>query len=208
MLEMNLFGSILGKFIDVGFIALLIVFQQEIRRFLLFVGTNDIFSKGVFKKGLFDFKSQNDKNRTLDTNAIVTACKYMSETKTGALIVIAKSNDLNYYASTGDILEAKVSTRILESIFYKNSPLHDGAAIISKNIITGVRCVLPATEQDNFPANLGMRHRAAVGVTELTDSIAIIVSEQTGDISIAKGGELHKKSEKNELADFLLKEFN
>lgn len=190
VLNMHLFGSILGKFIDVGFIALLIVFQQELRRFLLFIGTSDFFANGKLNKVLTNFKLKNSKEPTLDINAIVKACKNMSATKTGALIILTTNNDLKFYINTGDEINAKVSVRMIESIFYKNSPLHDGAIIISNNIITGARCVLPVTELDDFPAHLGMRHRAAVGITENTDAIAITVSEQTGDITYTKGGEL------------------
>jgi len=208
MLNMQLFGSILGKFIDVGFIALLIVFQQELRRFLLLIGTSDIFTKGKLKKGLFDFKWQaTASEKSLDINSIVKACEYMGETKTGALIILTTNNDLKFYANTGDIIDAKVSVRILESIFYKNSPLHDGAVIIANNKITGARCVLPVTEQDNFPAHLGMRHRAAVGITESTDALAIIVSEQTGEISFAKGGKLQTHLSPEALRELLEKEF-
>jgi diadenylate cyclase len=206
-LNMNLFGSILGKFIDVGFIALLIVFQQELRRFLLFIGTSDIFTTRKFGKGLFDFKWQVNKEQTLDINAIVKACKNMSESKTGAIIILTKNNDLKFYANTGDAIHAKVSVRIIESIFYKNSPLHDGAVIISNNIITGARCVLPVTENIDFPAHLGMRHRAAVGITESTDSIAIVVSEQTGEISIAKEGKLMHTLTPQRLRELLETEF-
>lgn len=207
-LNMHLFGSILGKFIDVGFIALLIVFQQELRRFLLFIGTSDVFAKGKFKKGVFDFKWQSKKESGLDINAIVKACKNMSESKTGALIVLTTNNDLKFYVNTGDALNAKVSVRMIESIFYKNSPLHDGAIIISDNVITGARCVLPVTEHDDFPAHLGMRHRAAVGITENTDCVAIVVSEQTGEISFSKGGELKHALTPERLRELLEKEFS
>lgn len=206
-LKMHLFGSILGKFIDVGFIALLIVFQQELRRFLLFIGTSDVFAKGKFKKGVFDFKWQTKKESGLDINAIVKACKNMSESKTGALIVLTTNNDLKFYVNTGDALNAKVSVRMIESIFYKNSPLHDGAIIITNNSISGARCVLPVTEHDDFPAHLGMRHRAAVGITENTDSLAIVVSEQTGEISFSKGGELKHALTPERLRELLEKEF-
>lgn len=206
-LNMSLFGSILNKFIDVGFIALLIVFQQELRRFLLFIGTSDVFTPGKLSKGLFDFKWQVKAEQTLDINAIVKACKNMGESKTGAIIILTKNNDLKFYANTGDSIQAKVSVRIIESIFYKNSPLHDGAVIISNNIITGARCVLPVTENTDFPAHLGMRHRAAVGITESTDSIAIVVSEQTGEISIAKEGKLTHSLNPQRLKELLEKEF-
>ena len=208
VLNMQLFGSILSKFIDVGFIALLIVFQQEIRRFLLFIGTSDLFRNGKLSKGLFDFKWQVNNEQLLDINAIVKACKNMSESKTGAIIILTKNNDLKFYANTGDAIDAKVSVRIIESIFYKNSPLHDGAVIISNNKITGARCVLPVTEDSDFPAHLGMRHRAAVGITENTDAIALIVSEQTAEISFSKQGNLIHTLTAQRLRELLEKEFN
>jgi len=206
-LNMKLFGSILSKFIDVGFIALLIVFQQELRRFLLFIGTSDFFRKGRISKSLFDFKWQANTEQTLDINSIVKACKNMSETKTGAIIILTKNNELKFYTNTGDIINAAVTVRMLESIFYKNSPLHDGAVIISNNHIVAARCVLPVTENDDFPAHLGMRHRAAVGITENTDAIAIVVSEQTGEISFTKEGELTHSLTSERLKELLEKEF-
>lgn len=189
-LDMSLFSSILGKFIDVGVIALLIVFQQELRRFLLFIGTTEFLDKGSIGKGWFDFKLDVRKTSGLDISAVVKACKNMSESKTGAIIVITTNSELKFYANTGDPIEAKVSVRMLESIFYKNSPLHDGAVIIRANKIVAARCVLPVTEDPDFPAHLGMRHRAAVGITETSDALAVVVSEQTGEISFSKGGEL------------------
>lgn len=206
--NMQLFGSILGKFIDVGFIALLIVFQQELRRFLLFIGTSDFFTKRKSGKGLFDFRWQMNKVQNLDLNAILKACKNMSEARTGAILILTKNNELKFYANTGDMIDAKVSVRMIESIFYKNSPLHDGAVIISDNTIKAARCVLPVTENDNFPAHLGMRHRAAVGITENTDAIAIVVSEQTGEISFAKEGELKHALTIEKLKELLEKEFS
>ncbi len=206
-LGMQLFGSILGKFIDVGFIALLIVFQQELRRFLLYIGTADFFTKGKIKKSFFDFKWNVSSAQMLDINSIVKACKNMSESKTGAIIILTKNNELKFYANTGDVIDAKVNVRMIESIFYKNSPLHDGAVIISNNIITAARCVLPVTENSDFPAHLGMRHRAAVGITENTDAIAIVVSEQTGEISISKEGELKHTLTPERLRELLEKEF-
>lgn len=208
VLNMHLFGSILGKFIDVGFIALLIVFQQEIRRFLLFIGTSDIYGTGRISKVFTDFKWQANKEPSLDIEAIVKVCKNMSASKTGALIILATNNDLKFYTNTGDAINAKVSVRMIESIFYKNSPLHDGAIIIANNIITGARCVLPVTEDDDFPAHYGMRHRAAVGITENTDGIAITVSEQTGDITFTKGGVLKAALSPEKLRELLMREFS
>jgi diadenylate cyclase len=207
-LNMQLFGSILGKFIDVGFIALVIVFQQELRRFLLFIGTSDVFTKGKIGRGFFDFKWQVNKTQHLDINAIVKACKNMSESKTGAIIILTRTNDLKFYSNTGDAIDAKVSVRMIESIFYKNSPLHDGAIIISDNVIMSARCVLPVTEHADFPAHLGMRHRAAVGITESTDAIAITVSEQTGEISYSETGELKHSLSVERLKELLSKEFS
>lgn len=207
-LNMQLFGSILGKFIDVGFIALLIVFQQELRRFLLYIGTSDLFTKGKIRKGIFDFKWNVAATNTLDSNIIIKACKHMSESRTGAIIIITKNNDLKFYANTGDTLNAKISARMIESIFFKNSPLHDGALIISDNTIIAARCVLPVTEDADFPAHLGMRHRAAVGITENTDAIAIVVSEQTGEISFCKEGKLKVNVSQERLKELLEREFN
>ena len=207
-LDMPLFGGILSKFIDVGFIALLIVFQPELRRFLLFIGTTDIFRNGKLSKSIFDFKWQDKQIQLLDINAIIRSCKNMSESKTGALIILTKNNELKFYANTGDGIDAKVSVRMLESIFYKNSPLHDGAVIISGNSIVAARCVLPVTERADFPAHLGMRHRAAVGITENTDAIAIIVSEQTGEISFSKEGELKHTLSPERLKEILEVEFD
>lgn len=206
-LNMQLFGSILSKFIDVGFIALLIVFQQELRRFLLFIGMSDLFSRGKIGKGLFDFSWQVANAQALDINAIVKACKNMAESRTGAIIILTKNNELKFYANTGDTIDAKVSVRMLESIFYKNSPLHDGAVIISSNVIVAARCVLPVTENADFPAHLGMRHRAAVGITENADALALVVSEQTGEISYAQSGVLKHGLTPERLRELLEKEF-
>jgi diadenylate cyclase len=188
-MHLELFSSILGKFIDVGVIALLIVFQQELRRFFLFLGTYNVISNQKFRKAFFGWSRENKKTM-LDINAVVKSCKNMSEARTGAILVITRGNDLKFYSNTGDPVDARVSVRMIESIFFKNSPLHDGAVIISNNTIRAARCVLPVTENNDFPAHLGMRHRAAVGITENTDALAIAVSEQTGEIALAKEGVL------------------
>lgn len=206
-LHMQLFSSILGKFIDVGVIALMIVFQQELRRFLLFIGTTEFFSRAKFGRGIFNFNFKVAESSMLDIGAIVKACKNMGESKTGAIIIITTHSELKFYANTGDPIDAKVSVRMLESIFYKNSPLHDGAAIITGNKIVAARCVLPVTEDADFPAHLGMRHRAAVGITETSDALAVVVSEQTGEISFSKEGELKHGITPEKLKELLEKEF-
>ena len=186
--EMQLLSTILGQFIGVGVIALIIVFQQELRRFLLLVGTNKIIS--IPKWNSISLKNKKEKIHPLDIDSLLKACKNMSSTKTGAIMVITRNSDLKFYINTGDIINATLSQRLIESIFYKNSPLHDGGVIITDNIIMAARCVLPVTENPDFPTNLGMRHRAAVGVTEMSDSLVVIVSEQTGEISVCKEGQL------------------
>jgi diadenylate cyclase len=201
-LNMRLFSSILGKFIDVGFIALLIVFQQELRRFFIFVGTTNFISRGSVAKRFLEWNMKGGKIE-LDIGAVIKACKNMSESHTGALIIITRGSDLKFYANTGDPIEARVSVRMIESIFYKNSPLHDGALIITDNQLKAARCVLPVTEDADFPAHLGMRHRAAVGVTENSDALAIVVSEQTGEIAFAKDGKLMNRLTPEKLRELL-----
>jgi uncharacterized protein (TIGR00159 family) len=202
--QLELFSGILGKFIDVGVIALLIVFQQELRRFFLFIGTYNVIGNQRFRKALFGW-GDDGKESSLDVNSVVKACRNMAEGKTGAIIVLTRGNDLKFYSNTGDPVDARVSVRMIESIFYKNSPLHDGAVIISNNTIRAARCVLPVTENNDFPAHLGMRHRAAVGITENTDAIAVVVSEQTGEIAVAKEGEMEGNISSEKLKELLEK---
>jgi diadenylate cyclase len=201
-LDMRLFSSILGKFIDVGFIALLIVFQQELRRFFIFIGTTNFISRGSLAKRFLEWNIKGGKIE-LDVNSIIKACKNMGESRTGALIVVTRGSDLKFYANTGDPIDARVSVRMIESIFYKNSPLHDGALIITDNQLKAARCVLPVTENPEFPAHLGMRHRAAVGVTENSDALAIVVSEQTGEISFSKDGKLYNSLTPEKLRELI-----
>lgn len=204
LLDLELFSSILGKFIDVGVIALLIVFQQELRRFFLFIGTNNLFRQPQWRKVLFNWRDE-DTEGLLDINAVVKACRNMAGSRTGAILVFARNSDLKFYSNTGDPIDARVSVRMLESIFFKNSPLHDGAVIISGNIIRAARCVLPVTENNEFPAHLGMRHRASVGITENTDAIAIAVSEQTGEIAFARDGQMESNVQPERLRELLEK---
>ena len=133
-----------------------------------------------------------DQNEVSQTNldAIVKACKNLSETKTGALIAITRNSELEVYSQTGDIINAELSSRLLENIFFKNSPLHDGAVIIKGNKIHAARCVLPISENLNLPPKFGMRHKSALGLTEVTDALVIVVSEETGKISLADNGSI------------------
>ncbi len=190
ILDMQLLGAILGQFMSVGVLALIIVFQQEVRRFLLVVGSNSFTGKDSFTRKLLTWKWETTKKASANLTPIVKACAAMSKTKTGAIIVIARKTDLKFFEETGDIMDAEVSKRLLESIFFKNSPLHDGAVVVENNKIRAARCVLPVSENTDLPAHYGMRHRAALGITEQSDAISIIVSEETGNISMAIDGKI------------------
>jgi len=206
VLEMQLLGSILGQFIGVGVIALIIVFQQEVRRFLILLGTNNFLSNTSFSRSILNWNFQSARPTQIDIRSIVKACSNMSNTKTGAIIVIQRNTDLKFYSSTGDQMDAEISKRLIESIFFKNSPMHDGAIIIQNNKVKAARCVLPVTDNPDIPAQYGMRHRAAIGISEQSDAVAIIVSEETGSISFALGGELKSSLTPDELEEILLKE--
>jgi diadenylate cyclase len=203
---MQLMGALLGQFIGVGVIALIIVFQQEVRRFLILLGTNSLVANNQFTRRIFNWNFQFQKQSATNLAPIVKACSNMSKNRTGAIIVISRNTDLKFYASTGDIMDAEVSKRLIESIFFKNSPMHDGAIIISNNKIKAARCVLPVTDNTELPAHYGMRHRAALGISEQSDAIAIIVSEETGSISVAVDGDLKANITIEELERFLEKE--
>jgi diadenylate cyclase len=187
-LEMQLLGSILGQIIGVGVIAMIIVFQQEIRRFLIYIGNQ------YFSRNRLSLEKVIPINITpqpkVKIKSIIKAVINMAKTKTGALVVIARKSELTVYAETGDSLNAETSSRLIESIFNKESPLHDGALIINGDRIVAARCVLPVSENLNLPPNYGLRHRAALGLSENADALTIIVSEQTGKVSIAESGKL------------------
>mgnify|MGYP000830868967 CR=1 FL=1 len=185
-LNMELLSTILGQLISVGAIALIIVFQPELRRFLQMIGMRQKhfnFITRIFSTG----------EDTVQTNVvpIVTACREMSETKTGALIVIGQQSDLRLIAEGGIALDAKVSTSLIKNIFFKNAPLHDGAALIEGDRIVAAKCILPVTQSD-VPKSFGTRHRAGVGTSEVSDAVVVIVSEENGTISVAIGGMLKR----------------
>lgn len=198
--ELKLLGSILGKFINVGVIAVMVVFQQEIRKFLLYIGSNE-FIKNRSWKTIFSFTNPSTitSRFVLDADSVINACFNMSESKTGALIIISRKSDLKFYVNTGEMVDSALTDKMLENIFYKNSPMHDGAVIIKDNRIIAARCVLPVTENENFPSHFGMRHRAAVGLTETTDALAITVSEQTGNVSLTINGEINSNLNRDKL---------
>ncbi len=206
-LQMEMLSEILGAFIGVGFIALIIVFQPELRQFLLIFGTPKILE--ILPNRLqFLFKHLQREHPNLDTDKIVQACNRMSDEKTGALIVITHQHELLNIIDTGEKLEALISAQLVENIFFKNSPLHDGAMVISDNKIVAAACILPVSKNRNIDVSLGLRHRAAIGICEKTDAIALLVSEETGNISYCKNGVLIQNIQAHQLKNFLDKEFN
>lgn len=206
-LHMQLLTRILRKFADVGIIAIIIVFQQEVRRFLLLVGKNASLQRNKAWWKYFFGKAEAEKNNYARIKPIIDACKSMKQTRTGALIVFAKYYDEQFYQNSCEVLDGKISKRLLESIFQKNSPLHDGAVVIAENKIKSASCILPVTEKADLPAQFGLRHRAGIGVTEANDASAIIVSEETGEISYARQGRIKMNISFAELEKLLNKDF-
>ena len=204
-LQMELVAEILGQFIGVGVIALIIVFQQELRRFLLMIGTTGLDRPIARWLGV---RGKKQSRYVVDIAEITRACSRMASSLTGALIVLTKQSDLQLYASSAEKIDGLLSNDLLESVFYKNSPLHDGAVIISDNRIMYARAVLPVTDREDFPIGLGTRHRAAAGITEISDAVAIVVSEQTGTISYSKDGQIFTKLSVEELTERLEAEFS
>lgn len=207
-LEMRLLSKVLGLFLSGGTIALMIVFQQELRRFLLLIGTHGFVSNTSIARRFISWQWDTKTTKlTMDVEAIVKACSSMAQNKIGALIVIAKENDLNSYIKTGEVLNATLTSSLIESIFFKNSPLHDGAVIISDNLIVAARCILPLTHKTDIPHHLGLRHRAALGASEDTDAIIIVISEQFGTISYFREGGIYLDIDGERLNELLEKDF-
>ena len=187
IMDMRLIGTIMDKIIDIGLFILVILFQDEIRRFLTEVGSHRGLKR--FSK-LFKSNVESD-GKTKWILPVVYACMSMAKSKTGALIVIQQTMSLADYERTGDMIKADINSRLIENIFFKNSPLHDGALIIAGSKIMSAGCILPVSHDTNIPRYLGLRHRSAKGISQATDAIAIVVSEETGRISYAYKGELH-----------------
>ena len=203
--NMELMRALLGQIISVGVIALIIVFQQEIRRFLIVIG-NRYIERSWFSIDRF-FPSVNEKPESpKKTEEIVRAAETMASRKTGGLIVIGRTSRLDVYSEAGEVMKAMISAELLETIFFKNSPLHDGAVLIEDGLILAARCPLPVTDQLNIPNHFGMRHRAAIGITESTDSLVVVISEESGFISVADTGKVLENISPAELRKLLLKE--
>ncbi|MBT0609061.1 diadenylate cyclase CdaA [Aequorivita echinoideorum] len=187
LLEMELLSKILGGFLGVGMFALVVVFQPEIRKFLLMLGSTNFNARRRFFK---QFKMLGkDNGPKINIEGILSACRKMSESNTGALIVIQRNNSLDFVKNSGDEMNLQVNQPIIESVFFKNSPLHDGAMIIEENRITATRVILPVSNDRKIPLRFGLRHRAAVGITEKTDAVCLVVSEENGQISYLKDGD-------------------
>ena len=185
--HMRLMGSILDKFMSIGLLILVIIFQDQIKRFLVVLGSE---KRWGFIRKIMRHHGAGETSVEKTAMPIVYACMSMAKSKTGALIVIQGDMPLDSYAKTGDIIDAGINPRLIENIFFKYSPLHDGAMIIANNRIEAAGCILPVSHSDNIPRSLGLRHRSALGIAEQTDAMAVIVSEETGQISIAYRGRL------------------
>lgn len=183
--QMELLAMILGQFMGVGVLAMIILFQPELRKFLLVIGRSTELNKDFFKS-LANWRS--GYHDDFDIHEVTEAVKTMKASHTGALIVFSRDADLKSYVETGDPVDAEVSRRLLLSIFNKNSPLHDGAVIIYKGRIKAARCVLPISENDHLPPHFGLRHRSALGMSENTDTLIIAISEETGRLILARNG--------------------
>ena len=198
-LNMKLMSKLISTFIDVGVIALIVIFQPEIRHFLMKLGAGTKI--GSTGRNMFN-RLFGEKGKTLDSVAVQElseACRTMSNQKTGALIVIPHEVNLNHIIETGDKIDALINRRLILNLFFKNSPLHDGAVIISGNRVVAARCTLPITERTDIPASFGMRHKAAIGISEESDADIIVVSEETGNVSFVKEGKVTPIGNMNEL---------
>ena len=204
VLEMRLLGAIFDQLVKVGAIALIILFQDDVRHFLQMLGSHEKVSR------LFRLLTGGKKEKVehSDIMPIVMACMNMSKQKVGALMVFERNIPLNDIIHTGDTIDANLNQRLIENIFFKNSPLHDGAMIIRHKRITAAGCILPVSHSLYIPKKMGLRHRAALGVSQQTDALAVIVSEETGGISIAFKGEFHLRLSAEELESFLTRELN
>lgn len=204
-LQMKMLSGILGALLGLGAVAVLIVFQPEVRKFLLMLGSTNFTNRRSFLNQLRFLKTEIHTN--MDVESVVTACEVMASTRTGALIVLERTHNLDFVKPTGDQMNAEINQPIIESIFYKNSPLHDGAMIIKENFIIATRVVLPLSNK-NLPSRFGLRHRAAIGITEKTDALSLTVSEETGQISYMKDGEFVLFKNTEELIEIIRYDLN
>ncbi len=187
-LQMELLSTILGQFMGVGILAVIILFQQEIRKFFLLIGQTNFFEEGKFLHKFFFWTPDDGENQRENIIQIIEAIKLLVATNTGAIIVLSQNSPLKFHAASGDAIDSLISKRLLVAIFNKYSPLHDGAVIIYKGRIVAARCILPVTERE-ISAQYGLRHRAALGIAEVSDAFVIVVSEETSEISVMQSSE-------------------
>ena len=206
-LNMDVLSNILGKFISVGVFALIVVFQQEIRKFLLLLGSPKLSNRKSVVRYMNFFK-RSSMALEIDSDMLIDACITLGQNKTGALIILERNNDLDFVKGSGDPVSLKASIPVIESIFFKNSPLHDGATLIKNNTIIGSRIVLPVSESTQVPESFGLRHRAALGITEKTDALVIVISEQTGKMVYVRDGNFLAIHAIAELGDQLKKDLS
>jgi len=204
--KMELLGSIFDRVVSVGAFALIVLFQDEIRRFFSKIGSKQKWSSLSFLKKMFSTDNESEINLDIQLIQIVLACRGLSKTSTGGLIVLTRNNELEAYSQSGEQINATISSRLIENIFFKNSPLHDGAMIISSKKIKAAACILPISKNQSIPKRLGLRHRAALGISEQSDAIAIVISEETGHISWAINGQLTTNVKPEQLEHFLSEE--
>ena len=204
LFEMRLLGGILNQLVNVGALALIILFQEEIRHFFSSIGTR---RRANLIIRLFS-KKKNEVPHRKEIIPLVMACMSMSKQKEGALIVIERNEGLGEIIRTGEMINADISQRLIENIFFKNSPLHDGAMVISHGRIMAAGCILPVSHDADIPKALGLRHRSALGISQKSDCLALIVSEETGGISIAENGQFHLRLSPEELERMLTEQWN
>ena len=205
LLRMELLSQMLGQFIKVGSLALVVVFQPEIRKFLLLIGTTNFAKKWRFAHRFQMLKNTSGHAATLET--VLAACQRMSHSRTGSLIVLQRENTLNFVIETGQYLQADLSQALLESIFFKNNPLHDGAVVINRGSVVAARCILPISQNQSIPARYGLRHRASIGISERTDALCLVTSEETGQISYIKSGTIFQRDTLEDLTDLILEDW-
>lgn len=209
LLNMRLSAGILGQVVSIGLIALIIIFQPEIRRLLLLVGTKTSIAGDSTRKRFMHWRRHITNNdRSVNIEPYIQACMHMSQSKTGSLICFIRQNDVSDLIATGERLDALASSALIENIFFKNTPLHDGALFVKGNTLVAARCILPVSSNNTISASLGLRHRSAIGVTEQSDVVSVIVSEETGAISYAVEGVIHHDVSPVQLRQFLERTVN
>lgn len=204
--KMELLGGIFDRVVSVGAFALIVLFQEEIRRFFSRIGSKRRWSSLNSLKRFFGNNNVEKEKTDYTLVQIVLACRNLAKSSTGGLIVLTRTNDLGFYSQSGENINANINSRLIEAIFFKNSPLHDGALIISQQKLKAAACIIPVSKNQTIPKRMGLRHRAALGITEHSDAIAIVISEETGHISWAINGQLIVNVKPEQLEHFLSEE--